>query len=126
MINSQLIVFFPLITAFIVTVIATPISLFFIKKMGIVDDPKKHKHPAVIHKKPIPRAGSIPLFIGVFIASLIFLPVEKITIAIFTASFICLLIGILDDKFDLSPYLRFIVNVIAAVVVVFAGIIVVG
>ncbi|MCL6096779.1 MAG: undecaprenyl/decaprenyl-phosphate alpha-N-acetylglucosaminyl 1-phosphate transferase [Patescibacteria group bacterium] len=122
MINSQSIVFFPLITAFIVTVIATPFSLFFIKKLGIVDDPKKHKHPAVIHKKPIPRAGSIPLFIGVFIASLMFLPVEKITIAIFTASFICLLIGILDDKFDLSPYLRFVINVIAAVIVVLAGI----
>jgi UDP-GlcNAc:undecaprenyl-phosphate GlcNAc-1-phosphate transferase len=122
MLNAQSAIFFPLITAFIATVIATPLSLIFIKKLGIVDDPKKHKHPAVIHKKPIPRAGGIPLFIGVLIASLIFLPVEKITIAIFTASSICLLVGVLDDKLDLSPYLRFIVNIIAAIIVVFAGI----
>jgi UDP-GlcNAc:undecaprenyl-phosphate GlcNAc-1-phosphate transferase len=101
MVNLQLIIFFPLITAFLATVIATPLSLFFIKKLGIVDDPKKHKHPAVIHKKPIPRAGGIPLFIGVLITSLIFLPVEKITIAIFIASFICLVTGVLDDKFDI-------------------------
>jgi len=122
MLNTQLTIFFPLITAFIATVIATPLSLIFIKKFNIVDDPKKHKHPAVIHKKPIPRAGGIPLFIGVLIASLIFLPVEKITIAIFIASFICLITGVLDDKFDISPYLRFVINIVAAVIVVFAGI----
>jgi len=122
MFNAQLIIFFPLLTAFIATVIATPLSLIFIKKFGIVDDPKKHKHPAIIHKIPIPRAGGIPLFIGVLIASLIFLPVEKITIAIFTASFICLLTGVLDDKFDISPYFRFVINIIAAIIVVFAGV----
>jgi UDP-GlcNAc:undecaprenyl-phosphate GlcNAc-1-phosphate transferase len=122
MFNAQLIIIFPLLVAFIATVIATPLSLIFIKKFGIVDDPKKHKHPAIIHKKPIPRAGGIPLFIGVLIASLIFLPVEKITIAIFIASFICLLTGVLDDKFDISPYLRFVINIVAAVIVVFAGI----
>ena len=122
MFNAQLIIIFPLIVAFIATIIATPLSLIFIKKFGIVDDPKKHKHPAIIHKKPIPRAGGIPLFIGVLVASLIFLPVEKITIAIFAASFICLLTGVLDDKFDISPYLRFAINIIAAFIVVFAGI----
>jgi len=122
MFNIELIIFFPLITAFIATVLATPLSLIFIKKLGIIDDPKKHKHPAIIHKKPIPRAGGIPLFIGVLIASIIFLPIEKITIAIFIASFICLFTGVLDDKFDISPYFRFVINIIAAIIVVFAGI----
>lgn len=122
MFNFQTTIIFPLLAAFLATVIATPISLFFIKKLGIVDDPKKHKHPAIIHKKPIPRAGGIPLFIGVLIPSLFFLPIEKITIFIFFAAFICLLIGTLDDKFDISPYLRFVINIVAAVIVVFAGV----
>ena len=122
MFNFQTTIFFPIIVAFLTTAIATPISLIFIKKLGIIDDPKKHVHPAIIHKKPIPRAGGIPLFIGVFIPSLIFLPIENITIAIFISSFICLFIGVLDDKFDLSPYLRFIVNIIAAIIVVVAGV----
>ncbi|MCL5970411.1 MAG: undecaprenyl/decaprenyl-phosphate alpha-N-acetylglucosaminyl 1-phosphate transferase [Patescibacteria group bacterium] len=122
MFNFQTTILFPIIVAFLTTVIATPISLIFIKKLGIIDDPKKHVHPAIIHKKPIPRAGGIPLFIGVFIPSLIFLPIENITIAIFISSFICLFIGVLDDKFDLSPYLRFIVNIIAAIIVVVAGV----
>ena len=72
MFTLQTTVFIPLITAFVATILATPISLFFIKKLGIVDDPKKHKHPAIIHKKPIPRAGGIPLFVGVLVASLVF------------------------------------------------------
>ena len=122
MFNFQTTIIFPLLASFLATVIATPISLFFIKKFGIVDDPKKHKHPAMIHKKPIPRAGGIPLFIGVLIPSLFFLPIEKITIFIFAAAFLCLIIGVLDDKFDISPYLRFIVNIVAAVIVVAAGV----
>jgi len=73
---------FPLLFSFLVTLIATPLSLVVLKKLNIVDDPKKHNHPAIIHKKPIPRGGGIPLFIGVIIASLIFLPMTKIIIAI--------------------------------------------
>ena len=121
MLNFNFITIFPLITAFLVTVIATPLSLFFLKKYNIVDDPKKHKHPAVLHNKPIPRGGGIPLFIGVFVASIIFLPLSKIIIALFFASFVSLVIGILDDKYDLSPYLRFVVNIICAFFVVYMG-----
>lgn len=112
----------PFIIAFLTTVIATPICLIFIKKIGIVDDPTSHKHPAVIHKKPIPRGGGIPMFIGVFIAGVIFLPITNIVIALFVASVISLLIGVLDDKLDISPYIRFVINFIVAVIVVGSGV----
>lgn len=119
--NFEFITLFPLIVAFLTTVIATPVSLFFLKKYNVVDDPKKHKHPAILHKKPVPRGGGIPLFIGVLIAGIIFLPMTKIIIALFFASFVSLIVGILDDKYDLSPYLRFIINIISAVFVVYMG-----
>src|SRR6266705_223062 len=101
------ITFFPLLVAFLVTVITTPISLIFIKKFGFIDDPKKHKHPAMLHKKPVPRVGGIPLFLGYFVSSLFFLPINKTTIALFIASLITLVTGTLDDKYDISRYLRF-------------------
>ena len=122
MFSIQNTIILPLITAFVFTVVATPISLIFIKKWKIVDDPKTHKHPAIIHKKPIPRAGGIPLFIGVLLASLIFIPVMNITLAIFGAALICLLIGTFDDKYDVNPYLRFLINIFSAVIVVWAGV----
>nr|MBI5455648.1 undecaprenyl/decaprenyl-phosphate alpha-N-acetylglucosaminyl 1-phosphate transferase [Candidatus Levybacteria bacterium] len=112
---------FPLLVAFLATLIATPISLFFLKKYNIVDDPKKHKHPAILHKKPIPRGGGIPLFIGILVAGILFLPLSKIIIALFFASFVSLLIGVLDDKYDLSPYLRFVINIGTAIFVVYMG-----
>ena len=42
-------------------------------------------------------------------------------IATLIAGFISLVIGVLDDKFDLSPYVRFLVNIFCAVIVVFMG-----
>ena len=117
------IIFLPFIVSFIIVVIATPLSLIFIKKLGIIDDPKKHKHPAILHKKPVPRGGGIPLFIGVVIAGAIFLwPPNEITIAVFFAGFIALVVGLLDDKFDISPYIRFATNILSALIVVSAGI----
>lgn len=115
------IIFLPFIVSFLATVFVTPLSIKIIKKLKIVDDPKLHKHPAIIHKKPIPRGGGIPLFIGVVVAAILFLPMTKIVIALLLAAFLSLVVGVLDDKFDLSPYLRFFTNIAAAAVVVYAG-----
>ena len=116
------IIFLPLIVALIATLAITPVAIALVKKLGLIDDPSKHKHPGIIHKVPIPRGGGIPLFLGVLIASLIFLPVTKTTISLFLGSFLALIVGILDDKFDLSPYLRFGLNIISAAIVVGGGI----
>jgi UDP-GlcNAc:undecaprenyl-phosphate/decaprenyl-phosphate GlcNAc-1-phosphate transferase len=119
--NFIKITFLPLLVSFLITIVATPVCLIILKKLNVVDDPKKHKHPAILHNKPIPRGGGIPLFIGVFLASLIFLPMDKIIVSSFIAAFISLAVGVLDDKFDLSPYLRFFINIACAVFVVFMG-----
>ncbi len=116
------IIFFPLLISFLATVISTPISLIFIKKFGIIDDPTKHKHPAIIHKKPIPRGGGIPLFIGILAGSLLLLPITNTVGALLIAAFIALVTGVLDDKFDLSPYIRLPVNILCAIIVVTSGI----
>lgn len=117
-----MIIFFPFIIAFIITTLVTPLSLIFIKKMGLWDDPKLHRHPGMIHKKPTPRGGGIPLFIGIAIAGIFFLPFTKVVIALFVASLIALLIGVIDDKYDISPYLRFLGNIVVALIVVGNGI----
>lgn len=118
----DLVVFLPLLISFLITLVATPFSIKLIKKIGILDDPKRHKHPAIIHKKPTPRGGGIPLFAGVLITSLLFLPFEKSTISLFLAGSIALVVGILDDKLDLSPYFRFGMNIVCALIVVSAGV----
>ncbi len=121
MLDLNQIAFLPFLAALIITAIGVPISLYFLKKYKVVDDPKKHKHPAVIHKNPIPRGGGIALFAGVFIASLIFIPFDKVIIAAFVAALVSLVAGVIDDKYDISPYLRFAINIGCAVFVVYMG-----
>jgi UDP-GlcNAc:undecaprenyl-phosphate/decaprenyl-phosphate GlcNAc-1-phosphate transferase len=115
-------IFFPFALAFIATVICTPLSLVFIKKWKLFDDPKTHKHPAILHKKPIPRGGGIPLFFGIGIAALLILPQSIILSSLLLSAGIALFIGVLDDKLDISPYLRFAVNILCALIVVASGI----
>jgi len=115
-------VIFPFIIAFILTTFITPISIIIIKKVGLLDDPRIHKHPGIIHKKPTPRGGGIPLFIGIVLTAIFFLPFTSPVIALFMAGSIALLVGLIDDKYDISPYLRFLVNIVVALIVVGSGI----
>ncbi len=117
-----MIIFFPFIVAFIITSLITPIAIFFIKKLGLLDDPKRHKHPGIIHKKPTPRGGGIPFFLGIALTGIFFLPLTNTMIALFIAGSIALLIGVVDDKYDISPYVRFIGNIVVALIVVGASI----
>ncbi|MEK7605182.1 MAG: MraY family glycosyltransferase [Patescibacteria group bacterium] len=122
-----LFILLPLFVATVLTVISTYLLIPVIKKLGLVDDPKLHKHPAIIHTRPIPRGGGIPIFIGILLTSLIFLPLTPSTLAIFLAAFIALVVGVIDDKFnassrDISPYLRFLSNILCAGIVVGSGV----
>ena len=121
MFNFNFVIILPLLASLIITAVAVPISLFFLGKYKVMDDPRVHKHPAIIHEKPIPRGGGIPLFIGVFLASLIFIPFTNLIASIFFAAFISLIVGVIDDKYDISPYSRFLVNIFSAIIVVYSG-----
>jgi UDP-GlcNAc:undecaprenyl-phosphate/decaprenyl-phosphate GlcNAc-1-phosphate transferase len=117
----------PLLVAALTAILTTPIVIFLGKKFGLVDDPKIHKHPAIIHEKPVPRGGGIPLYLGALVAGLIFLPINQLTIGIYFAALLTLIVGVIDDKLnaeakDVSPYLRFLINILCAIIVVGSGV----
>ena len=112
----------PFAAAFFLSMVLTPFTISFARKFKLVDDPKTHKHPAVIHKKPLPRAGGIPIFFAIILAMILFLPDDKTFLSIIAAGALVVIIGILDDKYDLSPYVRFLGNVVSAAIVVFSGV----
>ncbi len=120
-------IIFPILLGLVSTAFLTFVSVKILKKIGLIDDPKTHKHPAIVHSRPVPRGGGIPLFFGTFFTSLFFIPFSNIIISIFFASFLALVIGVIDDKLnakskDVSPYLRFLINILTAVIVVGSGI----
>jgi UDP-GlcNAc:undecaprenyl-phosphate GlcNAc-1-phosphate transferase len=110
------------VISFLVTLVCVPLVIKFARKTNLMDDPQVHKHPAILHKKPIPRAGGLAIFIGIVVASLIFIPFDNFVKAIFIGGLIVVVTGILDDKYDLSPYIRFGINLITAGIAVYAGV----
>lgn len=112
----------PWLIAAVVAFLTTPLAIIFAKKIGIIDDPKKNKHPKVIHTYPTPRGGGIPIFIALVGTSIFFLPLDKQIIGILIGALILVVMGILDDKYNLNPYVRLLVGFIAAAAPIAAGI----
>ena len=100
----------------------TPLVIKLAHKIGIIDDPKVHKHPKVIHSYPVPRGGGLAIFAAVLIASFVFLPLDKHLIGILIGAFFITALGILDDKFNLNPYLRLVAQFVIAGIPIMAGI----
>jgi len=92
------------------------------KYFNLLDDPNKRKHPAHVHTGIIPRAGGLAIFFGFLISSCLFLPLSKQMIGILSGATILIIVGLLDDRFDLNPYFRFFTNIFATLLVVGSGV----
>ena len=67
--NLNSLVVLPALFAVAVSALSTPLVIKIAKRLGLVDDPKTHKHPKVIHTYPVPRGGGMAIFLAVAIAS---------------------------------------------------------
>ena len=114
--------FLPFLVAFLFVFLLTPLGIKLAWKFKLVDDPKIRKHPAHLYQKTLPRAGGLPIFLGIFLASVIFLPFDQHLRGILAGGTLLLIIGLLDDRFDLNPYFRLVACFLAAGLVVFSGI----
>lgn len=110
------------VTAFALSLVITPLTIFVYKKLGWVDDPQKQKHPKVIHKYPVPRGGGIPIFLSLLLASLLFLPIDKHLIGILIGAGVLFIVGVLDDRLNLNPYLRLLTGFLAVAFVIGSGV----
>lgn len=113
--------FIPLIVTALLTFFVTPGVIFFAKYFGLIDDPQHRYHPAHTHKGIIPRAGGLALWLGIGISIVTFVPVNAHIAGILTGALILMIVGLIDDKSDINPYIRLFTNFIAAGVAVVAG-----
>lgn len=119
--RAQLILL-PMLTALLMSTAITYLTILVYKGLGLVDRSTKKNHPKHIHSKPVPRGGGIPVYFSLLFVVLLGLSLDRHLLAIMIGGGIILVMGILDDLLDLSPYLRLIMGVVAALVVVLSGI----
>lgn len=110
------------LASFLIALATTPLVIIYAKRWGLVDDPKKRLHPATLHEGPTPRGGGIPITLAVAVSTLIFLPINSQLIGILTGAAFIFVIGILDDRHHISPFIRLVMNAISAAIVIAAGI----
>lgn len=115
-------VFLPFLVSFLTSFLTTPLVIKIYRHFSWLDDPRKSRHPKVIHKYPVPRGGGIPIFLSILVTSLLFLPLDKHLIGILLGGLVLTIVGILDDLCDLNPYLRLTTGLLAAGCVIAAGI----
>lgn len=113
----------PFIITFALTFALTPLAIIFAKRYKLINDPNK-THPGNVQKsRIIPRAGGLSVFLGMVITIFFFVPFDKHVIGIILATLLLLSVGLLDDILeDFSPYQRWILQFIAAGIVVAAGV----
>lgn len=99
-----------------------PATITFAKKFGLVDDPRKHSHPAILHKKTIARAGGVPIFVAFAISAIIFVGFSKELAGILLGGALLVLTGVLDDKYDLKTSHKLAAQILAALIVVASGV----
>jgi UDP-GlcNAc:undecaprenyl-phosphate GlcNAc-1-phosphate transferase len=98
---------------------ATPLVQKIGLKLGFVDQPNARK----IHRQPIVRIGGIAIFTGVFVAWIV--TAKLFTISPENSLFLGMLLGglgffatgLLDDLFNLSPFIRLGMQALLSIVV---------
>ncbi|MDD6762937.1 MAG: MraY family glycosyltransferase [Clostridiales bacterium] len=110
---------FAFIISFIFAFAATPVVRRLAYRIGAVDVPKDKRR---VHKRPTPRIGGLAIIFGFMAAVLCFNDDwSKGTISILIGALILAVLGIIDDCKELGPKLKFVVQIAAALVVVFYG-----
>lgn len=109
------------ILSFVVTTIISACLIPLINKAAMQLGIVAHMNKRTIHTHEIARLGGYAIYISSLIGSVLFLKTDHQINAILIAGFIIFMVGLYDDVHDLSPKVKLIFEIIAAVIVIVYG-----
>ena len=109
-----------LLSAFVLSCLASPLAIRLAFKIGAVDRPERRK----VHTQPMPRMGGMAIFLSFLICLLFILKVSGPFTGMIYGACIIFLVGLLDDIFQLSAWVKLLGQIAAAAVAVHFGVIV--
>ena len=107
----------PFIVGMVVTMAWLPVLVRLANRWLIVDHPGVRK----VHSAPVPRVGGIAMALGVLIAALVTVHLQRADVWFLAAAGILIAFGVMDDRFDLDYRVKLIGQLVAVGIVVFAG-----
>ncbi|MED4839772.1 MraY family glycosyltransferase [Weizmannia sp. CD-2023] len=111
-------IFLTLFICFMLTILLTPLIKKLAIRIGAVDKPNQRK----VHMKVMPRLGGLAIYISFIAGVLLFQPDSSHSLPILLGSLIIVITGMVDDVRELSPRVKLIGQLAAALVVVLSGI----
>lgn len=98
---------------------STPLVRILAKNIGAMDIPKDNRR---MHKTPIPRMGGLAIFFGFVSSVLFFGHLDTQMKAILLGACVLVILGIVDDIKALSPKVKLLWQVIAALIPIVNGV----
>ncbi len=109
---------FSFVMAFACSFIMTPVVKRFAFKIKAIDVPKDNRR---MHKTPIPRLGGLAIIFGFMMSTIFFGAMTKSLASILIGAMIIAAMGIIDDVKALDAKPKFLIQIIAALIVVLWG-----
>ena len=107
--------------ACLVSYLMTPHVKTFAEKIGAIDIPKDERR---IHDHPIPRMGGLAIFMGFMASVIVFLSFSNQVMGLLLGALIIAAMGAVDDIVSLRPWVKLVIQVLAALVAIRCGVVV--
>lgn len=105
------------LTGLAASFVATPVVRTLALKLGIVDCPGERR----VHSSPIPLLGGLAVCVGFALPLLLYCDLSQPVIGLLAGGLLVLVVGVVDDVFDLRPWQKLIGQVAAALVLIWFG-----
>jgi UDP-GlcNAc:undecaprenyl-phosphate/decaprenyl-phosphate GlcNAc-1-phosphate transferase len=109
---------FAFLVAAVLAWLLVPVAERIAWRIGAIDYPNARS----LHTDPTPKLGGLAIFVGTSVAAILFLPWAEQTQALLIGAVVIVVVGVLDDVYDLAPLLKLGGQTIAASIPVLNGV----
>lgn len=107
--------------SFSVASLVAPLVIGLYQKLNWIDDPSSKQHAKTTHDRPVPRGGGLVVAAGILAGLMLSGTLSHQLGGVLFGAVLLLISGTLDDRYDINPYLRYLINIVAALCVVWTG-----
>lgn len=106
------------ISSLLLSLLITPVIIRLAKHFNFVDQPGQRK----INTKVVASSGGVAIYLAFMIPLKFFLPINNTITGIIVGGSFMLILGLFDDKFEISAPLKFSSQIIGALILVYYGV----